>query len=429
MYLGDNLLQGGIDDLVAAFRANGARRADPAHAGARPRALRRRRARRRPRRRAGREAAGAAHRPRARRRLHVHRAASTTPRARSSPRRAASSRSPTPSSTSSTAAAASSRTSSRAGGRTPAAWRTCSRPTAWSSTRSPRAGRGRARSTRSATGAWSSRPGARLERSTVRGPAIIGARAHLIDAYVGPYTAIGEDCVIERAEVEHSILLAGSLGAPPRRAHGVLAARPQRPHRAQRRPAAGLPLHGRRQLGDRDPLSWRSGDAPREPDPDSRPTAGSRSVCARCDHASARRLQSRETPAAKRAVPRRQQEPHVRRCAVQPSPVGDCGQEAGGQRRPRRGEARSGARAPSARRRRRRAAHTRRRCARSAARSPSPVTTRPLASSDSAARDDRDDHRLALRRALERELDPRGHRRRAGRARRRRRSPAGPART
>ena len=50
MYLGDNLLQGGIDDLVAAFRANAPRRADPAHPGARPRALRRRRARRRPRR-------------------------------------------------------------------------------------------------------------------------------------------------------------------------------------------------------------------------------------------------------------------------------------------------------------------------------------------------------------------------------------------
>jgi glucose-1-phosphate thymidylyltransferase len=53
-------------------------------------------------------------------------------------------------------------------------------------------------------------PGARLERSTVRGPAVVGAGARLIDAYVGPYSAIGEDCVIERAEVEHSILLAGS---------------------------------------------------------------------------------------------------------------------------------------------------------------------------------------------------------------------------
>jgi glucose-1-phosphate thymidylyltransferase len=53
-------------------------------------------------------------------------------------------------------------------------------------------------------------PGARLERSAVRGPAIIGAGARLTDCYVGPYTAIGDDCVISNAEVEHSILLAGS---------------------------------------------------------------------------------------------------------------------------------------------------------------------------------------------------------------------------
>jgi glucose-1-phosphate thymidylyltransferase len=52
--------------------------------------------------------------------------------------------------------------------------------------------------------------GARLERSTVRGPAIVGAGARLTDAYIGPYTAIGEGCVIEKAEVEHSILLEGS---------------------------------------------------------------------------------------------------------------------------------------------------------------------------------------------------------------------------
>jgi len=53
-------------------------------------------------------------------------------------------------------------------------------------------------------------PGAVLERSTVRGPAIIGSGTRLLDCYVGPYTAIGEDCVIERAEVEHSILLTGA---------------------------------------------------------------------------------------------------------------------------------------------------------------------------------------------------------------------------
>ena len=52
--------------------------------------------------------------------------------------------------------------------------------------------------------------GAVLERSTVRGPAIIGAGARLIDAYIGPYTAIGRHCTIESAEIEHSILLEGS---------------------------------------------------------------------------------------------------------------------------------------------------------------------------------------------------------------------------
>jgi glucose-1-phosphate thymidylyltransferase len=52
--------------------------------------------------------------------------------------------------------------------------------------------------------------GARLERSTVRGPAIIGAGTHLRDCYIGPYTAIGADCTIDHAEVEHSILLDGA---------------------------------------------------------------------------------------------------------------------------------------------------------------------------------------------------------------------------
>ena len=53
-------------------------------------------------------------------------------------------------------------------------------------------------------------PGARVERSVVRGPATIGPGATITDAYIGPYTSVGEGVRIERAEVEHSILLAGS---------------------------------------------------------------------------------------------------------------------------------------------------------------------------------------------------------------------------
>jgi glucose-1-phosphate thymidylyltransferase len=52
--------------------------------------------------------------------------------------------------------------------------------------------------------------GARLERSTVRGPAVIGSGTRLVDAYIGPYSAIGDDVTIERAELEYSIVLSGS---------------------------------------------------------------------------------------------------------------------------------------------------------------------------------------------------------------------------
>ena len=52
--------------------------------------------------------------------------------------------------------------------------------------------------------------GARLERTTVRGPAIVGAGSQLSDAYVGPYTAIGDNVEISGAELEHSIVLSGS---------------------------------------------------------------------------------------------------------------------------------------------------------------------------------------------------------------------------
>jgi glucose-1-phosphate thymidylyltransferase len=52
--------------------------------------------------------------------------------------------------------------------------------------------------------------GAHLERSTVRGPTIIGAGSRIVDSYIGPYSAIDENVTIERSEIEHSIVLAGS---------------------------------------------------------------------------------------------------------------------------------------------------------------------------------------------------------------------------
>ncbi len=54
-------------------------------------------------------------------------------------------------------------------------------------------------------------PGAVIERSIIRGPAIIGARARIIHAYVGPFTSIMNDVEIRDAEIEHSIVLEGSV--------------------------------------------------------------------------------------------------------------------------------------------------------------------------------------------------------------------------
>jgi glucose-1-phosphate thymidylyltransferase len=52
--------------------------------------------------------------------------------------------------------------------------------------------------------------GARLERCLVRGPAVIGAGAQLVDAYIGPYTSIDTNVKVERAEIEYSIVLEGT---------------------------------------------------------------------------------------------------------------------------------------------------------------------------------------------------------------------------
>ena len=53
--------------------------------------------------------------------------------------------------------------------------------------------------------------GATLTRSVVRGPAVIGAGACIEDAYIGPYTSIGDGVHVRRSEVEHSIILADSV--------------------------------------------------------------------------------------------------------------------------------------------------------------------------------------------------------------------------
>lgn len=50
-------------------------------------------------------------------------------------------------------------------------------------------------------------PGTVLQRVRLRGPLCLGANCRIEDAYIGPYTSVGEGAQIRSASVEHSILL------------------------------------------------------------------------------------------------------------------------------------------------------------------------------------------------------------------------------
>jgi glucose-1-phosphate thymidylyltransferase len=52
--------------------------------------------------------------------------------------------------------------------------------------------------------------GARVVRSTIRGPVVIGKGAMLVDARIGPFTSIGAGVTVERSCVDHSVLLENS---------------------------------------------------------------------------------------------------------------------------------------------------------------------------------------------------------------------------
>jgi glucose-1-phosphate thymidylyltransferase len=52
--------------------------------------------------------------------------------------------------------------------------------------------------------------GAVVERSVIRGPAIIGGGARIVHAYIGPFTSIMNDVEIRDSEIEHSIVLEGA---------------------------------------------------------------------------------------------------------------------------------------------------------------------------------------------------------------------------
>ena len=53
--------------------------------------------------------------------------------------------------------------------------------------------------------------GAQIIRSTVRGPAIIGRRTRVEDSFIGPFTAVDQDCQVIRTDLEHSVVWSDSI--------------------------------------------------------------------------------------------------------------------------------------------------------------------------------------------------------------------------
>lgn len=49
--------------------------------------------------------------------------------------------------------------------------------------------------------------GAEIINSVVRGPSIIGKNARIVNSYIGPFTSVNHGVVIENSEIEHSVVL------------------------------------------------------------------------------------------------------------------------------------------------------------------------------------------------------------------------------
>jgi glucose-1-phosphate thymidylyltransferase len=61
--------------------------------------------------------------------------------------------------------------------------------------------------------------GAEIRNSVIRGPAIIGTRTSISNAYVGPFTSIHSNCRVENVEIQHSIVCENTVitGQPSQR--------------------------------------------------------------------------------------------------------------------------------------------------------------------------------------------------------------------
>lgn len=80
--------------------------------------------------------------------------------------------------------------------------------------------------------------GAELVNSFVRGPAIVGRGTRLVNTFVGPYTSIAHGCAIEDSEIEHSIVLEQTRISDIRRLEDSLIGKQVEVSRGTRKPRA-----------------------------------------------------------------------------------------------------------------------------------------------------------------------------------------------
>lgn len=88
-------------------------------------------------------------------------------------------------------------------------------------------------------------PGAEVTASRIVGPVVIGAGTRVEHSYIGPFTSVGEDCLIANSEIEYSIVLRGASINGVGRIEASLIGR-----HVQVTPASSVPRAHRLILGD-----------------------------------------------------------------------------------------------------------------------------------------------------------------------------------
>jgi glucose-1-phosphate thymidylyltransferase len=95
--------------------------------------------------------------------------------------------------------------------------------------------------------------GAVVENSILRGPIVVGADTKVTSSYIGPFTSIGSNCLLQNSEIEYSIVLDGSsVHGVSRLAHSLIG------RNVEVSCAAGVPNTHQLMVGDHSQIQVRA---------------------------------------------------------------------------------------------------------------------------------------------------------------------------